>query len=283
MNDYDMETRMKRFKCCAMILFLTSIYLFVSCGGNESNSSNDEAINDVEDYGGDGGNATQYAYYKCEGGYSYYCMCTTTSSTECKCHLVDWCLDYGCNISSGQCYTSIPNDSDKEQQTPTEFPECTSAGLTPCKDSSTGLVWSGRSSYEMSWSMAVDYCNNLYKGGYGDWRLPNIDELRTLVENCPNIETGGNCQVSEKNGSLSGLYLDWSACMRCGDNSNYSNKLNEKKIIWSSSTVEEKSDQAWYLAFSSPPEISYAYKYEDCEYETYNMCVVFTHCVRRGF
>jgi hypothetical protein len=34
-------------------------------------------------------------------------------------------------------------------------------------------------------------------GGYDNWRLPNIDELRTLVRGNPNSETDGDCPVHE--------------------------------------------------------------------------------------
>lgn len=37
----------------------------------------------------------------------------------------------------------------------------------------------------LSWSLALNYASELVLGDYSDWRLPNINELRTLVErNC---------------------------------------------------------------------------------------------------
>ena len=45
-----------------------------------------------------------------------------------------------------------------------------------------GLQWSSPSSNQMKWSSAKEYCENLTKGGYTDWRLPNIDELKTLLD-----------------------------------------------------------------------------------------------------
>ena len=47
-----------------------------------------------------------------------------------------------------------------------------------------GKMWSSRSSSTYTWSDAVSYCDNLTEGGYSDWRLPNINELRTLIKNC---------------------------------------------------------------------------------------------------
>ncbi|MCX5896162.1 MAG: DUF1566 domain-containing protein, partial [Proteobacteria bacterium] len=53
---------------------------------------------------------------------------------------------------------------------------------------------------------AVRYCEELVMGGYADWRLPNIDEMRTLVRGNPATETGGDCLLTE--GSLKDDMLD---------------------------------------------------------------------------
>jgi len=44
---------------------------------------------------------------------------------------------------------------------------------------------------------AVRYCQELVFGGYDDWRLPNIDEMRTLIRGNPGTETGGDCPITE--------------------------------------------------------------------------------------
>ena len=60
---------------------------------------------------------------------------------------------------------------------------CSPTSSTPCIDSETEIMWSGKSSKLMHWSEAVDYCEDLNEGGYSDWQLPSIAVLETLVLN----------------------------------------------------------------------------------------------------
>lgn len=49
-------------------------------------------------------------------------------------------------------------------------------------DDLTGLMWrKDAGAGNRSWSSAVSYANNLTFGGYTDWRLPNVNELQSLV------------------------------------------------------------------------------------------------------
>ena len=52
--------------------------------------------------------------------------------------------------------------------------------LFPCKDSKNGLMWSQKSKAPRNWYEAVDYCKNLNEGGFNDWQLPSISQLRTI-------------------------------------------------------------------------------------------------------
>ena len=47
-------------------------------------------------------------------------------------------------------------------------------------DIANRLMW--QKSYETKQYSALDYCNNLTYSGYSDWRLPNINELATLLK-----------------------------------------------------------------------------------------------------
>lgn len=48
-------------------------------------------------------------------------------------------------------------------------------------DMSTGLMWQ-QDSLPYDWEGALAYCENLTLAGYSDWRLPNLNELLTLLD-----------------------------------------------------------------------------------------------------
>ncbi len=55
-------------------------------------------------------------------------------------------------------------------------------------DTKTNLMWQDNSDNNTSklvssgWKSALDYCENLTLAGYSDWRLPNYNELESLVD-----------------------------------------------------------------------------------------------------
>jgi len=59
-------------------------------------------------------------------------------------------------------------------------------------DNDTGLQWQDNKSVTKTWQEAIDYCENLTLGSYEDWRLPNMNELTSLVDDSkfiPSIDT----------------------------------------------------------------------------------------------
>ena len=94
--------------------------------------------------------------------------------------------------------------------------ESTTTGIVT--DTKTGLIWrtavvSGK------WQQALDYCENLTYAGYSDWRLPNKNELASLVN------YGKNNPASD-----------------------FPNMPS--KDFWSSSTYVYDTNYAWGVSFS---------------------------------
>jgi len=49
-------------------------------------------------------------------------------------------------------------------------------------DMKTGLVWDQRDTTTKTWEAALSYCETLTHGTKTDWRLPNRNEILSLVE-----------------------------------------------------------------------------------------------------
>lgn len=119
------------------------------------------------------------------------------------------------------------------------------------------LIWSDRSSNKMNWQAAKEYCENLSEGGFDDWRLPTISELKTTIQNCQS--GGSSCRVSD-----SCLSDDcWSKSCYCdgrGTNGGYYSKLGDDNsvILWSSSTCANYTDYALGVTFDGGGVVNYA-------------------------
>jgi len=97
-------------------------------------------------------------------------------------------------------------------------------------DLTTGLVWqqAGPSTL-MSWAQALAYCEGLNLGGYTDWRLPTIKELRRLAD------------YSRVNPSI--------------DTTLFPNTF--PTVYWSSTTYENSPNGAWGVDFYNGHDDSY--------------------------
>ncbi len=173
-------------------------------------------------------------------------------------------IDYdfnGCEFSPAplkQCYAAF-----KELKAPAKKAVCSYVApvvIAPppppatWKDG-TGLVWKTEPSKEMPLSDAQSYCEKLADEG-GGWRLPTIDELRSLVKGCDATALAGTCKASDKclknscadktckgceakKGSAKGCYLSEDYGASCD------------APVWSGSTVkDDKKKSVWSLNFS---------------------------------
>jgi hypothetical protein len=108
------------------------------------------------------------------------------------------------------------------------------------KDNATGLVWTKCTMKTVSedplmdttanctdtkgtgtWENALKACENLNHGGRTDWRLPNINELKSIAD------------YSKYNPAINTVYFPGTA------SSNY----------WSSTTFVSYTGSAWYVVF----------------------------------
>ena len=64
---------------------------------------------------------------------------------------------------------------------PQNFNKMDFGGQEVVLDSTSGLMWSKVASKTMKWSSALAYCEKLNYAGFTDWRLPNINELITIL------------------------------------------------------------------------------------------------------
>ena len=149
------------------------------------------------------------------------------------------------------------------------LPECSSTSSTPCKDSSTGYIWSAKASTTYTWQNAVDYCSSYSEGGLSGWHLPTITELRTLILNCPSTMPTGSCAVKDP-GCLSMSCWTSATCASCSqDSSGGHSKFGETGYFWSSSTLSDETGYAWDVRFD--------YGYTGPSLKTYDYYV---RCVR---
>ncbi len=91
-------------------------------------------------------------------------------------------------------------------------------------DSKTRLTWQkvGGEETPRIWEEALAYCEGLYLGDHADWRLPNIRELLTIVDDSvfnPAINAVFQCHSSPYWSSTTGYYHDsaWGVHFFYGD------------------------------------------------------------------
>lgn len=128
------------------------------------------------------------------------------------------------------------------------------------------IFWS-EISYTRTWEAAEEYCRNLDEGGFRNWRLPTIDELRTLIQNHSGTKTGGTCRISDKDGRLSSQDRTFRDCKgRKGDSFSAD---SEGKKVWSSSVLTDYPYDRWFVDFSNGGIYTHYYKW----IENYVRCV----------
>lgn len=100
----------------------------------------------------------------------------------------------------------------------------TNNGNGTVTDAVTTLVWQQQDdAITKTWEQALTYCEGLSLGGFTDWRLPNIKELRSIVDS------------STYSPSITTTYFP----------------NTQSSCYWSSTTYALYSAGAWYVDFGS--------------------------------
>jgi len=127
-----------------------------------------------------------------------------------------------------------------------------SQGVGIVHDSKTGLDWqddyssNGDNIKYSNWTEAIDYCEAFSLGGYDDWRLPNINELKSIKSNL-GIRLGFNNVVPILN-NIPEDYTD--------------------KDYWSSTSYVKFNNSAWVMGFGYD-----LYSFKNKNFNHYVRCV----------
>lgn len=176
----------------------------------------------------------------------------------------------------------------------TQMTDCAGGKLDPA----TNLCWENPpSEKERTWPDAKTYCDDLDLGGHTDWRLPDIDELISLLKGCQDGTatrelTPSRCAVTERMYLLSGdpaycygwidLQNCWARarCRSCrfgagpgGEHNLYMDPaLTAPRLpvltYWSSTSHELRKGEVWVVVFDR----GHTY-YHDESYRLQTRCV----------
>ena len=165
--------------------------------------------------------------YRCKDGDSYCGYKESWQDENLKWGKIEDCLFSECIASTGKC--GCDHSEEGTMRCGSDMLRICSDGIwqerekckggcdkaigqcKPWEDPASGLIWSS-SSNALVWENAVDFCDNLTEGGFSDWRLPSINEARTLIIDCIETMIGGRCGVTDN--CLSSDCLDYS-CGLC--------------------------------------------------------------------
>lgn len=245
---------MRKFLVC--LCCLTALFFIISCGGGSSakddktseepkpDTDTVEPVNDSDETQDDNNSETQDQDADEENKED---LCNPNPCKDMKNSTGE------CSVSERGGYVCGCNEGYEWNLTSCEkiFPECGKESETPCKDSSSNLMWSSISQKEMNWNKAVEYCENLDEGGLTDWELPTLTMLRTLISECENTVVGGKCEVSDLCRFESGCFTNPDNCTCPFESNGKYSKLGDSVILWSANHLTDNDKKAWILLFSN--------------------------------
>lgn len=121
-------------------------------------------------------------------------------------------------------------------------------------DPTSMLIWeSDISGGQMTQAEAATHCVSLG----AEWKVPTIDELRSLVRNCDDIDIDGACGVTQScsiDSCWDNIECIPSACVDTGGPDGCYRPTEISGTcggMWSSTTYVSGTNNAWYLAFTN--------------------------------
>ena len=132
------------------------------------------------------------------------------------------------------------------------------ASKTVWKDTKSGLTWQvAPTGGKLTREQALAHCKSLSLDGHGDWRLPTISELRSLVRGCPGTQKDGSCKVTDSCVSYKKCRNE--SCGHCPEQGGpglhgayWPPELSGMASwYWSSCPVADDKGAAWNLLFST--------------------------------
>ncbi len=64
-------------------------------------------------------------------------------------------------------------------------------------DSDLSLMWTEKDQGFLNFDESQKYCNKLELSGHKEWRLPTLNEWRSIIVGCPMTLNAGKCKVSD--------------------------------------------------------------------------------------
>jgi hypothetical protein len=164
----------------------------------------------------------------------------------------------GCGADAGDTGSGSGPDADADADgdlgwdTGVEAEACLDGGNL--YDPTTSLCWQDPPpDREMGWSEAIAHCDGLDLGGFDDWRLPGISELRSLIRKCPATMAGGTCGVTD---GCSGEDCRDASCAGCTSGTTPEAPCYWAWVLhgpcdyyWSSSSYADVWTRAWLVSF----------------------------------
>jgi hypothetical protein len=124
----------------------------------------------------------------------------------------------------------------------------------PWTDPTSSVTWLPSAPGEvLPFDKAARHCDSVKAGGHDDWRLPTVDEIRSLIRDCPGTVSGGACTVTD---ACAGGDCFGDACFGCefikgrARGCYWPDALGKEcDWVWSGTQVTGRPGFAWFVDF----------------------------------